>query len=124
MATVPGIDVSYWDAGIDWPKVRAAGQRFVFAKATEGDFYSDPTFDDNFLGSKPAGFLRGAYHFFRCNVDAKKQADYNASLAEARKAFADHIAQEISDSHAFAEVARAPGAAKAPPPLARAKSPT
>ena len=37
MATVPGIDVSYWNAGIDWPKVRAAGQRFVFAKASEGD---------------------------------------------------------------------------------------
>ena len=26
MATVPGIDVSYWDSGIDWPKVRATGQ--------------------------------------------------------------------------------------------------
>jgi len=76
MATIPGIDVSYWNAGIDWPKVRATGQRFVFAKATEGDFYSDPTFDNNFLGAKPAGLLRGAYHFFRCNVDAKKQADY------------------------------------------------
>jgi GH25 family lysozyme M1 (1,4-beta-N-acetylmuramidase)/LysM repeat protein len=76
MATVPGIDVSYWDAGIDWPKVRATGQRFVFAKATEGDFYSDPTFDDNWFGAKSAGLLRGAYHFFRCNVDAKKQADY------------------------------------------------
>ena len=74
MATVPGIDVSYWDAGIDWPKVRATGQRFVFVKATEGDFYSDPTFDDNWLGAKSAGLLRGAYHFFRCNVDAKKQA--------------------------------------------------
>ena len=36
MATVPGIDVSYWNAGIDWPKVRATGQRFVFVKATEG----------------------------------------------------------------------------------------
>ena len=76
MATVPGIDVSYWDAGIDWPKVRATGQRFVVAKATEGDFYSDPTFDDNWFGAKSAGLLRGAYHFYRCNVDAKKQADY------------------------------------------------
>ena len=47
MATVPGIDVSYWDAGIDWPKVRATGQRFIFAKATEGDFYSDQTFAAN-----------------------------------------------------------------------------
>ena len=76
MATVPGIDVSYWNAGIDWPKVRAAGQRFVFVKATEGDYYRDPTFDDNWFGAKSAGLLRGAYHFFRCNVDAKKQADY------------------------------------------------
>jgi len=74
MTTVPGIDVSYWDAGIDWPKVRATGQRFMFAKATEGDFYADPTFDDNWLGAKSAGLLRGAYHFFRCNVDPKKQA--------------------------------------------------
>lgn len=75
MATVPGIDVSYWDAGIDWPKVRATGQRFVFVKATEGDGYQDPTFDDNWFGAKSAGLLRGAYHFFHCNIDPKKQAD-------------------------------------------------
>ena len=75
MATVPGIDVSYWDSGIDWPKVRATGQRFVFAKATEGDSYADPTFDDNWRGAKTAGLLRGAYHFFRSNLDPKKQAN-------------------------------------------------
>lgn len=84
MATVPGIDVSYWNAGIDWPKVRAAGQRYVFAKATEGDYYADPTFDDNWRGAKSAGLLRGAYHFFRSNVDGKKQAvkfiDYVKSM--------------------------------------------
>jgi len=74
MATVPGIDVSYWNAGIDWPKVRATGQRFVFVKATEGDSYSDPSFAANWSGAKAAGLLRGAYHFFRANVDAKKQA--------------------------------------------------
>lgn len=75
MARVPGIDVSYWNAGIDWPKVRATGQRFVFVKASEGESYTDPTFDDNWRGAKSAGLLRGAYHFFRCNVDARKQAD-------------------------------------------------
>src|SRR5512144_242532 len=74
MATVPGIDVSYWDAGIDWPKVRATGQRFTFVKATEGEGYTDPTFDDNWLGARAAGLLRGAYHFFRCNADPAKQA--------------------------------------------------
>jgi GH25 family lysozyme M1 (1,4-beta-N-acetylmuramidase)/LysM repeat protein len=75
MATVPGIDVSYWDAGIDWPKVRATGQRFVFVKATESTSHKDPTFDDNWFGAKSAGLLRGAYHFFRANTDPKKQAD-------------------------------------------------
>jgi lysozyme len=84
MATVPGIDVSYWNAGIDWPKVRATGQRYVFTKATEGDLYADPTFDDNWRGAKAAGLLRGAYHFFRSNVDGLKQAtkfiDYVKSM--------------------------------------------
>ena len=85
MATVPGIDVSHWDAGIDWPKVRATGQRFVFAKATEGINYKDDTFKDNWFGAKSAGLLRGAYHFFRCNVDAKKQADYFIDFVKAAK---------------------------------------
>lgn len=85
MATVPGIDVSHWDAGIDWPKVRATGQRFVFAKATEGIVYKDDTFKDNWFGAKSAGLLRGAYHFFRCNVDAKKQADYFIDFVSAVK---------------------------------------
>jgi GH25 family lysozyme M1 (1,4-beta-N-acetylmuramidase)/LysM repeat protein len=75
MATVPGIDVSYWNSGIDWPKVRATGQRYVFIKASESTSYKDPTFDDNWFGAKSAGLLRGAYHFFRCNADARKQAD-------------------------------------------------
>ena len=74
MATVPGIDVSYWASKIDWKKVRADGHRFMFTKATEGNFYADPTFDDNWLGAKEAGLLRGAYHFFRANVDPKSQA--------------------------------------------------
>ena len=74
MATVPGIDVSYWNSGIDWPKVRATGQRYVYAKASEADFYKDPTLDDNWAGAKSAGVLRGAYHFFRCGVDPVSQA--------------------------------------------------
>ena len=74
MPTVPGIDVSYWDSGIDWPKVRATGQRFVIVKATEGENYTDPTFNDHWTGAKAAGLLRGAYCFFHPNMDPKKQA--------------------------------------------------
>lgn len=75
MATVPGIDVSYWQAGIDWSKVKATGQRFAFVKTTEGEGYSDPTFEVNWAGAKEAGLLRGAYCFFHPNQDALKQAD-------------------------------------------------
>lgn len=85
MATVPGIDVSYWDSGIDWPKVRATGQRYVFVKATEGQAYSDPTFPGNWSGAKTAGLLRGAYCFFHPNLDASKQADLFIKAVKATK---------------------------------------
>ncbi|GAB4505506.1 MAG: hypothetical protein Fur0043_25020 [Anaerolineales bacterium] len=75
MTYVPGIDVSYWEAGIDWKKVRGEGIRFMFAKATEGEGYVDPTFDDNWLGAKSVGILRGAYHFFHPNMNPSRQAD-------------------------------------------------
>ena len=76
MPPVSGIDVSYWDSGIDWPKVRATGQRFVIIKATEGETYEDPTFKDNWRGAKTAGLLRGVYSYFHPNQDPKKQADH------------------------------------------------
>jgi len=83
MTTVPGIDVSYWDSGIDWPKVRATGQRFVFIKTTEGETYTDPTFENNWVGAKTSGLLRGAYCFFHPNQDGKKQADRFISVVKA-----------------------------------------
>ncbi len=83
MPTVPGIDVSYWDSGIDWPKVRATGQRFVIIKATEGETYTDPTFNNDWIGAKAAGLLRGAYCFFHANMDPKKQAARFISVVKA-----------------------------------------
>jgi lysozyme len=83
MSTVPGIDVSYWQSGIDWPKVRATGQRFVLIKATEGEAYTDPTFENHWLGAKTAGLLRGAYCYFHSTQDAKKQADRFISTVKA-----------------------------------------
>ncbi len=75
MAYVPGIDVSHWNGKIDWKKVRGDGIRYAFIKATEGDTYEDDTFPPNWKGAKSVAILRGAYHFFRPNIDPKKQAD-------------------------------------------------
>jgi len=45
-----------------------------------------------------------AYH----SDDAKKQADYDADIKQARREFADKIAEKIKESGAFAEVSRLP----------------
>jgi lysozyme len=74
VTTVPGIDVSYWQAEIDWSSVSLTDRRFAFIKATEGLSYSDPTFAGNWKGAGDAGLLRGAYAFFHPNQDAKAQA--------------------------------------------------
>jgi lysozyme len=72
---IPGIDVSHFQAHVDWAAVAAGGCRFAFAKASEGGGVPDQYFIDNWNGIKTAGLLRGAYHFFHPNTDAQAQAD-------------------------------------------------
>src|SRR5215211_3967400 len=77
---VEGIDVSHHQAdrgAIDWAQVRAAGQSFVFIKATEGHTYTDPKFRANDAGARAAGLFRAAYHFARPDAtggDAVREA--------------------------------------------------
>jgi lysozyme len=75
VSTVPGLDVSYWQAEVDWQAVRATGVKFAFIKATEGVGYTDSTFVANWQGARASGFLRGAYCFFHPNQDARQQAE-------------------------------------------------
>jgi lysozyme len=59
-----GLDVSNLQGAIDWPKVHAAGYRFCWVKAGEGD-WRDPDFIRNVKAAKAAGLKVGAYHFLR-----------------------------------------------------------
>ena len=74
--TVPGVDVSHYDGAIDWSQVKASGQAFGIAKATEGLTFTDPMFAANWPAMKEAGLVRGAYHFFRPLDDGAAQADF------------------------------------------------
>jgi lysozyme len=74
--TIDGIDVSHWQGAIDWRAVRGGGIDFAFIKATEGGTYTDPKFATNWAAAADAGITRGAYHYFRPNVDAVKQAEH------------------------------------------------
>lgn len=71
-----GIDVSHYQGEVDWAAVTEGGVRFAFIKATDGINEIDPRFQQNWAGTKAAGILRGAYHFFRPSLDATQQAEH------------------------------------------------
>lgn len=58
-----GIDVSSHQGNVNWPSVRAAGNRFAYVKASEGSYYTSPYYSSQYTGSAAAGLIRGAYHF-------------------------------------------------------------
>ncbi len=72
---VQGVDVSKWQASIDWKQVKAQGYEFAFIRASDGLNYPDGQFSANWKGAKAAGVLRGAYQFFRPSQDPIAQAD-------------------------------------------------
>jgi lysozyme len=73
--TTPGIDVSYYQETIDWPRVRRAGIRFAFIRLSDGAQLRDARFATNWAEARRAGLVRGAYQFFRPDQSALAQAD-------------------------------------------------
>lgn len=71
-----GIDVSHYQGNIDWAKVKAAGNAFAFAKATQGVSMIDSMFAPNWKNMQNAGVVRGAYHFFTAVGDPLQQAQH------------------------------------------------
>ena len=73
---VHGVDVSRWQANIDWERLRTRGANFAFIKSTDGGDHLDPMFKTNWRRAKEAGIRRGAYHFFYWCRSAGEQADW------------------------------------------------
>jgi GH25 family lysozyme M1 (1,4-beta-N-acetylmuramidase) len=73
---LPGIDVSSHQGAINWASV-APHIDFVYAKATEGTYYRNVDFTNQYNGPYKAGLIRGAYHFaIPSNSSGTVQADY------------------------------------------------
>jgi len=74
-----GIDVSHYQSQINWDSIeRKKGEfplDFVFIRATAGINGNDTEFKNNWRNSKPAGLIRGAYHYYRPDENSVKQAD-------------------------------------------------
>ncbi len=73
--TLKGIDVSYYQAEIDWTAVRSAGHSFAFIRVSDGTQFDDPRFEGNWAGARAAGLVRGAYQYFRPSEDPVAQAN-------------------------------------------------
>jgi GH25 family lysozyme M1 (1,4-beta-N-acetylmuramidase) len=73
---LPGIDVSSYQGDINWANV-APHVDFVYAKATEGTYYTNPYFTNQYEGPYDYGVIRGAYHFgIPPNSSGQAQAEY------------------------------------------------
>ncbi|MYV55980.1 lysozyme [Streptomyces sp. SID3212] len=63
VAQTEGVDVSSHQKDVDWAKLWDSGVKWAYVKATEGSYYKNPYFGQQYEGSYNTGMIRGAYHF-------------------------------------------------------------
>lgn len=73
--TVEGIDVSHWQATIDWDRVAADGVVFAFIRVSHGTGTMDREFATNWPEAQRVGVIRGVYQYFSPGDDPIAQAD-------------------------------------------------
>ncbi|QIJ64706.1 lysozyme [Streptomyces sp. JB150] len=58
-----GVDVSSHQGNVAWTTLWNSGVKWAYVKATEGTYYKNPYFAQQYNGSYAVGMIRGAYHF-------------------------------------------------------------
>ncbi|MEZ0112843.1 GH25 family lysozyme M1 (1,4-beta-N-acetylmuramidase) [Catenulispora sp. EB89] len=73
---LPGIDVSAYQGNLNWAGI-APNIDFSYTKATEGTYYTNQDFYNQYVGPYDQGLIRGAYHFANpSDSSGATQADY------------------------------------------------
>ncbi|MQY13680.1 Lysozyme M1 [Streptomyces sp. RB5] len=76
-ATVEGVDVSSHQGNVAWSTLWNSGVRWAYVKATEGNYYQNTYFTQQYNGSYNVGMIRGSYHFATPDVSSgTNQANY------------------------------------------------
>jgi lysozyme len=75
------IDLSHWQAPVDFAKAKSAGIAAVILKATQGSNWVDATFAARLAAATAAGLLVGAYHFLD-NSAPQLQVEHFLSIAD------------------------------------------
>lgn len=112
-----GIDVSRWQAEIDWDKVKASGIQFAIIKAGGSDkgFYTDHYFERNYTEAKRVGIPVGAYYFVGKGcvsaIDGKADAERFLKIVEGKQfempLYMDNEAQPASAKAGITEATKA-----------------
>ncbi|MET7287127.1 lysozyme [Streptomyces sp. NPDC005573] len=76
-STTEGVDVSSHQGDVDWKKLWGDGVKWSYTKATEGTYYKNPYFTQQYDGPYGVGMVRGSYHFATPDTTGgATQADY------------------------------------------------
>ncbi|RSS35354.1 lysozyme [Streptomyces sp. WAC08241] len=72
-----GVDVSSHQGNVAWSTLWNSGVRWAYVKATEGTYYKNTSFTQQYTGSYGVGMIRGSYHFATPDTTGgAAQADY------------------------------------------------
>ncbi|MGW0118387.1 lysozyme [Streptomyces sp. NPDC003327] len=72
-----GVDVSGHQGNVAWSTLWNSGVRWAYVKATEGTYYKNTYFTQQYNGSYDVGMIRGTYHFATPDTaSGAAQADY------------------------------------------------
>lgn len=81
-----GIDVSHYQGSINWDEVvDGTPISYVYLKATEGASLVDDTYERNLAEARRVGLSVGSYHFYRPNIDWRKQFDNMTSVVKSEE---------------------------------------
>ncbi|MFI9118174.1 lysozyme [Streptomyces bikiniensis] len=76
-AQTEGVDVSSHQGNVAWTTLWNSGVRWAYVKATEGTYYKNAFFTQQYNGSYDVGMIRGTYHFATPDTaSGAAQADY------------------------------------------------
>lgn len=70
-----GVDVSSYQQGVDFAKLKEQDVAFAYIKATEGATHVDESFAEKWAAASVAGVSVGAYHYFSYGVSGIRQAE-------------------------------------------------
>jgi lysozyme len=101
------IDLSHWQAPVDFTRAKSAGIAAVILKATQGSDWVDVTFAKRLAAATASGLLVGAYHFLDDSLPELQVANFLSVAAGCTVMALDAESNAIGDTVTVAQTAEA-----------------